>query len=80
MNCIFAANLAGEKSRLKGIPSVDLENVVFPEEGLEALRLADLERWDQQTTADRMNVSRSPLAGSLSKLGPCFQRSSSWER
>ncbi len=42
----------------KGIQSVDLEEVVLPIEGLEALRLADLERLDQQTAADRMNVSR----------------------
>jgi predicted DNA-binding protein (UPF0251 family) len=42
----------------KGIPSVDLEAVVLPVEGLEALRLADLEKMDQQTAADRMNVSR----------------------
>lgn len=42
----------------KGIPSVDLEEVVLPVEGLEALRLADLEKMDQQTAADRMNVSR----------------------
>ena len=42
----------------KGIPSVNLEEVVLPIEGLEALRLADLERLDQQTAADRMNVSR----------------------
>ena len=42
----------------KGIPAVDMEEVVLPVEGLEALRLADLERLDQQTAADRMNISR----------------------
>ncbi len=42
----------------RGIPSIDLEEVVLPIEGLEALRLTDLERLDQQTAADRMNVSR----------------------
>ncbi len=43
MDCIFAANLAGEKSRLQGMPSVGLENVVLLVEGLEALCLADME-------------------------------------
>lgn len=42
----------------RGIPSTSLEEVVLPIEGLEALRLIDLEKLDQQTAADRMNVSR----------------------
>ncbi len=42
----------------KGIPVMDLEEVVLPVEGLEALRLNDLERLDQETAAIRMNVSR----------------------
>jgi len=42
----------------KGIAVTDLEEVVLPIEGLEALRLIDLERLDQQTAAARMNVSR----------------------
>ena len=42
----------------KGIAASGLEEVVLPIEGLEALRLADLERLDHQTAADRMNVSR----------------------
>lgn len=42
----------------RGIPPKVLEEVLLPIEGLEALRLIDLEKLDQQTAADRMNVSR----------------------
>jgi predicted DNA-binding protein (UPF0251 family) len=42
----------------RGIASADLEEVVLPVEGLEALRLTDLEGLDQQVAAERMNVSR----------------------
>ena len=42
----------------RGIPATELEEVVLPVEGLEALRLSDLENLDQETAAGRMNVSR----------------------
>lgn len=42
----------------RGIPARELEEVVLPIEGLEALRLVDLENLDQETSAARMNVSR----------------------
>ncbi len=41
-----------------GIPARDLQEVVLPLECLEALRLSDLEKLDQETAAARMNVSR----------------------
>ena len=41
-----------------GIPSRSLEEVALPIEGLEALRLSDLDKLDQETAAARMNVSR----------------------
>ena len=44
--------------RPQGIPARDLEEVALPIEGLEALRLSDLEKLDQETAAARMNVSR----------------------
>ncbi|MBW1903235.1 MAG: DUF134 domain-containing protein [Deltaproteobacteria bacterium] len=50
-----------------GIPTTDLEEIVLPIEGLEALRLSDLERLDQQTAADRMNVSRPTFSRVLAE-------------
>ncbi|OEU49350.1 MAG: hypothetical protein BA861_05285 [Desulfobacterales bacterium S3730MH5] len=41
-----------------GIPGRDLERVVLPVEGLEALRLSDMERLDHESAAGHMNVSR----------------------
>jgi len=42
----------------RGIPLSDLREVVLPVEGLEALRLADLEKLDHETAASMMGVSR----------------------
>lgn len=42
----------------RGIPAKDIEEVLLPIEGFEALRLRDLEKLDQETAAARMNVSR----------------------
>jgi len=42
----------------QGISVRRLEEVVLPVEGLEAMRLADLERMDHAVAADRMGVSR----------------------
>jgi len=42
----------------QGVPMRNLKNVVLPVEGLEALRLADLEGLEQEEAAGRMKVSR----------------------
>jgi predicted DNA-binding protein (UPF0251 family) len=42
----------------RGIPVVDLEEVVLLKDELEAIRLADLDELYQQGAADNMNVSR----------------------
>ncbi len=42
----------------QGIPMMDLNEVYLPFEGVEALRLADLEGLSQQEAAQRMHVSR----------------------
>ena len=51
----------------KGIPAMDLEAVVLSVEGLEALRLTDLEKLDQETAAGRMNVSRQTFGRVLAE-------------
>jgi len=51
----------------KGTPASRLDEVVLPVEGLEALRLSDLERLDQQTAANRMNVSRQTFGRVLAE-------------
>jgi predicted DNA-binding protein (UPF0251 family) len=42
----------------RGIPVLDLEEVVLLKDELEAVRLADLEERYQQDAADNMNISR----------------------
>lgn len=42
----------------QGVPMRSLRNVVLPVEGLEALRLADLEGLDHELAAARMSISR----------------------
>jgi len=51
----------------KGIPTRELEEVVLPIEGLEALRLSDLEKLDQEAAAVRMNVSRQTFGRVLAE-------------
>jgi predicted DNA-binding protein (UPF0251 family) len=51
----------------RGIPARELEEVVLPIEGLEALRLSDLENLDQETAAGRMNVSRQTFGRVLAE-------------
>jgi predicted DNA-binding protein (UPF0251 family) len=51
----------------RGIPARELEEVVLPVEGLEALRLNDLEKLDQETAAVRMNVSRQTFGRILAQ-------------
>lgn len=51
----------------RGIPARDLEEVVLPIEGLEALRLNDLENQDHESAASRMNVSRQTFGRVLAE-------------
>ncbi len=51
----------------QGIPGRDLEEVVLSIEGLEALRLSDLEKLDQGTASIRMNVSRQTFGRILAE-------------
>lgn len=50
----------------QGVPIWDLKEVSLPVEGLEALRLADLEGLDQESAAARMGVSRPTFSRVLS--------------
>jgi predicted DNA-binding protein (UPF0251 family) len=51
----------------RGIPAKDLEEVLLPIEGFEALRLRDLEKLDQETAAACMNVSRQTFGRVLAE-------------
>jgi predicted DNA-binding protein (UPF0251 family) len=51
----------------RGIPARELEEVVLPVEGLEALRLSELEKLDHETAAGRMNVSRQTFGRVLAE-------------
>jgi len=53
--------------RPEGILASDVQEVILPVEGLEALRLSDLEKLDQQTAAARMDVSRQTFGRVLSE-------------
>lgn len=46
----------------RGVPMPDLEQVALTLDGLEALRLADLEGLYQEEAAERMGVSRATFA------------------
>jgi len=46
----------------RGVPMKDLEQVTLTLDGLEALRLADLEGLYQEEAAQRMDVSRATFA------------------
>jgi predicted DNA-binding protein (UPF0251 family) len=50
-----------------GIPARGMEEVVLPVEGLEALRLSDLDKLDQETAAARMDVSRQTFGRILAE-------------
>ncbi len=50
-----------------GISARGMEEVVLPVEGLETLRLSDLEKLDQETAAARMNVSRQTFGRILAE-------------
>jgi len=51
----------------RGIPLLDLKEVSLPIEGLEAVRLSDLEKLDQETAAGRMNISRQTFGRVLAE-------------
>ena len=50
----------------RGIPMVELETVVLSREELEALRLKNIEDFDQTTCAEKMNTSQSTFQRILS--------------
>ena len=51
----------------RGVPLVSLEEMVLPLEGLEALRLAEVEGLDQEEAALRMGVSRPTFSRVLAQ-------------
>ena len=51
----------------QGIPMNELKGVNLPVEGLEALRLADVEGLDQETAAEMMGVSRPTFSRVLTE-------------
>jgi predicted DNA-binding protein (UPF0251 family) len=51
----------------QGIPARSLQEVALPVEGLEALRLSDLDKLDQETAAARMNISRQTFGRVLAE-------------
>ena len=53
--------------RPEGISTIDMEEVVLPIEGLEALRLSDLEKQDQESAASQMNISRQTFGRVLAQ-------------
>lgn len=61
--CQIAAHPRADYYKPRGIPMRGLQQIALPLEGLEALRLADLEGCKQEEAATRMKVSR-----------PTFQR------
>ncbi|MBU2551676.1 MAG: DUF134 domain-containing protein [Proteobacteria bacterium] len=46
----------------QGVPARELAERVLPVEGLEALRLVDMEGLDQESASERMDVSRPTLS------------------
>ena len=54
--------LRGHAFKPQGVPMTDLEQVTVTLDGLEALRLADLEGLYQEEAAKRMGVSRATFA------------------
>ena len=53
--------------RPEGISATAMEDVVLPVEGLEALRLSDLEKLDHESAAAQMNVSRQTFGRVLAE-------------
>jgi predicted DNA-binding protein (UPF0251 family) len=51
----------------RGIPLVELEEVVLPLDELEALRLVDLENLSQEQAGERMGVSRGTIGRLLER-------------
>jgi uncharacterized protein len=58
--------LAERVFKPRAVPTTELEEVVLTLDGLEALRLADLEGLYQEAAAERMEVSRATYARVLS--------------
>jgi len=51
----------------QGVPMTDLQAVILPVEGLEALRLADLERLEHDQAAAQMGISRPTFSRVLTE-------------
>jgi predicted DNA-binding protein (UPF0251 family) len=51
----------------QGIPAQGLQEVALPVEGLEALRLSDLDKLDHETAAASMNISRQTFGRVLAE-------------
>ena len=65
--CLIRGGPMSNVFKPKGIPARDLEEVILSVEGLEAIRLSDLERIDQETASTQMNVSRQTFGRILSE-------------
>ncbi len=65
--CLIRGTPMSNIFKPKGIPACDLEEVVLSVEGLEAIRLSDLEKMDQETASSQMNVSRQTFGRVLSE-------------
>jgi len=57
--CCVACHPGAAYFKPRGIPLRDLEEVILPLDGFEALRLADFEGLSQEEGAERMGVSRA---------------------
>ena len=65
--CLIRGEPMSNVFKPKGIPACDLKEVILSVEGLEAIRLNDLEKMDQETAAGQMNVSRQTFGRLLSE-------------
>jgi predicted DNA-binding protein (UPF0251 family) len=66
--CRFVANQPKtDYFKPRGVPLSSMEEVTLPVEGLEALRLADVEGLEQQEAAQRMGVSRPTFSRVLAQ-------------
>ena len=63
----IAPNLEGRTFKPQGVPRCDLTQVDLSLDGLEALRLADVEGLYQEEAASRMGISRATFARVLAQ-------------
>lgn len=73
--CRFVANQPkADYFKPRGVPLSAMEEVTLPVEGLEALRLADVEGLEQQEAALRMGVSRPTFSRVLAQARSAVSR------